>query len=333
MNLTFGTEGCQFLSEQRVCRRHIRGFLEPALLLLLHLGDSYGYDLCASLGSFGLGNIDPSLVYRMLRELETANLVDSQWQTEPTLGPARRVYRITEVGEIHLDAWLKDLRQTDQALHYFFQVYDCRKLAGQQPSDSAQGRAVDIADISESKITNEAGGKDEMNRIAVSSEGHDLDAAVNPVFGRCAVYVFVDLDTLEFEAVDNPAAGGGGGAGIQAAQFIIERGARAALTGNVGPNAFEVFKAANLPVYMVEPGLTVRQAVERFKQGKLQTAASANVRAHAGMARGQKGKTVALTAEKDAERNAEIEQLKQTAAELRRQLAEVMTRIEKLEES
>jgi len=122
-------------------------------------------------------------------------------------------------------------------------------------------------------------------RIVVTANGADLDAPASPVFGRCPTYVFVDTETMQFEAVDNPAVTAGGGAGIQAAQFVIERGAQAVVTGNAGPNAFNVFQAANVPVYLFGGG-TVREAVEAYKAGKLQSVAGANVQAGMGMGRG-----------------------------------------------
>ena len=52
-------------------------------------------------------------------------------------------------------------------------------------------------------------------RIVVTSEGNGLSAEASQVFGRCPMYIFVDTDTLEFEAVPNPAMSAAGGAGIQ----------------------------------------------------------------------------------------------------------------------
>jgi predicted Fe-Mo cluster-binding NifX family protein len=124
-------------------------------------------------------------------------------------------------------------------------------------------------------------------RIAVTANGTDLDAPVSPVFGRCSTYVLVDTETMEYETIANPAVASGGGAGIQAAQFIVERGAEAVVTGNVGPNAFGVFKAAGAPVFLNKGG-TVRQAVEACRKGLLPSASDATVAAHAGMGRGSK---------------------------------------------
>jgi len=110
-------------------------------------------------------------------------------------------------------------------------------------------------------------------KIAVSSMAHELDSPVSPNFGRCPVYAFVDLETMELKAVDNPAANAPGGAGIQAARFVIDQGAQALVTGRVGPNAMDVFQASDFPVYLFEGG-TVRAAAEQMKAGTLQQASA-----------------------------------------------------------
>ena len=123
-------------------------------------------------------------------------------------------------------------------------------------------------------------------KIVVSAQGDNLEAPASPVFGRCPTYVFVDTETLEFEAIPNPAMNQAGGAGIQAAQFVVSQGAQAVLTGNLGPNAFGVLKAAGVPGYLVGEG-TVRQALEAYQAGQLRPMAGANVASKAGMGMGR----------------------------------------------
>jgi len=122
-------------------------------------------------------------------------------------------------------------------------------------------------------------------KIAVTANGADLDAPASPIFGRCPTYILVDTETMQYEAIANPAVSAGGGAGVQAAQFVIERGAQAVVTGNVGPNAFGVFRAGGIPVYLFKEG-TVQQAVKACKSGLLSSINDATVSAHAGMGRG-----------------------------------------------
>lgn len=191
-------------------------------------------------------------------------------------------------------------------------------------------------------------------RIVVTTSGAHLDAPISPIFGRCPIYLFVDTETLAYEALENPAISAPSGAGIQAAQFVVEGGARALLTGNIGPNAANALQAADVPVYQIFEG-TVRQAVEMFRQGRLNLTGGANVPSHSGMrggrgmgmargmgmgrgmGRGAYGQAIspnppAPLPDAPASSQDEIAYLRQTADELRRQLNEVTERLEKLEE-
>ena len=125
-------------------------------------------------------------------------------------------------------------------------------------------------------------------KIVVTANGDTLDAPLSPIFGRCPTYIFVETDDLQYEAVSNPAISAAGGAGIQAAQFIAQRGVEAVLTGNVGPNAFGVLRSAGVQVYLASGG-SVRDAIQAFGQGKLQPVGGANVAAHTGMRGGMGG--------------------------------------------
>ena len=177
-------------------------------------------------------------------------------------------------------------------------------------------------------------------KIVVTANGTDLDAMASPAFGRCPIYIFVDTETMAFEAVENPAMGAPGGAGIQAAQFVVERGAQAVITGNAGPNAFNVLQPAEVPVYLFGGG-TVRQAVEAYKAGQLSATGGASARAHAGMGgmgmgRGM-GRSAAVPptppappAASAVSREEEIAALKDLSGGLRKQLAEVMERLDRL---
>jgi predicted Fe-Mo cluster-binding NifX family protein len=172
-------------------------------------------------------------------------------------------------------------------------------------------------------------------KIAISSQGETLDAPASPVFGRCPTYLFVELETMEFKALPNPAVSQGGGAGIQAAQFVVNQGATAILSGNLGPNAFDVLQAAGVPGYLVPEG-TVRQAVEAYKAGQLQPMAGPNVGAHAAMRGGGRGmgwgqQTVA-SPKPAVDKQNELAELRETLKGLRQQLAATMEKIEKLEE-
>jgi predicted Fe-Mo cluster-binding NifX family protein len=119
-------------------------------------------------------------------------------------------------------------------------------------------------------------------KVAVTAVEPQLDAQVDPRFGRCPCFLIVETDDLSFEAVGNANQGLGQGAGIQSARFMAERGVQCVLTGNCGPNAHQALSAAGIGVVVGCAG-TVRQVVEQFKAGQLKPAAAANVPGHSGL--------------------------------------------------
>jgi poly-beta-hydroxybutyrate-responsive repressor len=102
----------------------------PADLLLLRGDATHGYNLLEELRQFGFapGTVDASVVYRILREMEDAGWVSSQWDTAGS-GPPRRVYNLTPDGEEYLAAWINDLRCTRDELDKFIETYT-RQEAG-----------------------------------------------------------------------------------------------------------------------------------------------------------------------------------------------------------
>jgi len=97
--------------------------LEPALLLLLHYGPAHGYTLLEQLGEFGLGDLNSSAIYRMLRDMEEKGWVTSTWDEEQAQGPPRRVYRLTALGDEVLVLWTQDLEESRKNIDYLLGAY------------------------------------------------------------------------------------------------------------------------------------------------------------------------------------------------------------------
>lgn len=118
-------------------------------------------------------------------------------------------------------------------------------------------------------------------KVAVTAGEPSLDAAVDPRFGRCACFLIVETDDLTFEAVENPNLVLGGGAGIQSAQLMSEKGVAFVLTGNCGPNAYRTLAAAGIEIITGCSG-SVREVVAQFQAGGLSATAGPNVAGHFG---------------------------------------------------
>jgi len=119
-------------------------------------------------------------------------------------------------------------------------------------------------------------------KIAITGTAPNLDAKVDPRFGRCPYFLVVETDDASFEAVENQSVSLGGGAGIQSAQLMASKGVQTVLTGNCGPNAYQTLAAVGIAV-IVGCGGTVADAVEQFKAGQLNAATEPSVPGKSGL--------------------------------------------------
>ena len=105
-------------------------------------------------------------------------------------------------------------------------------------------------------------------KLIVPVESKSLDVPVCPSFGRTPLYVSFDTETGNHEFLDNSAATSQGGAGIKAAQMLVDHGAKAVITYRCGDNAAQVLNAAKIEMYKAQDG-SVSENIEKFKSGKL----------------------------------------------------------------
>ncbi len=119
-------------------------------------------------------------------------------------------------------------------------------------------------------------------RICVTSQGDNLDSQVDPRFGRCQYFIFIDTDNLDSEAIKNPNVEAMGGAGIQSGQLVSGKQVKAVLTGNVGPNAFQTLQAAGVEVVTGASG-SVKEAVEKYRKGEFKSTQGPSVGPKFGM--------------------------------------------------
>ena len=119
-------------------------------------------------------------------------------------------------------------------------------------------------------------------KLCVSSTGKDVDADVDPRFGRCHYFLIIDTETMKIDVISNESIMTSGGAGIQAAQMVAKTGAKTVVTGNIGPNAFQTLEAAEIKVITGTYG-TIKEVVEKYKKGELNETKAPNVDSHSGI--------------------------------------------------
>lgn len=118
-------------------------------------------------------------------------------------------------------------------------------------------------------------------KIAVSATGKNKDSHLERRFGRCDYFIIYDTETGDYNAISNKGASSGGGAGIAAASQVIEEDVSVVITGNLGPNAFELIEKAGIKAYSCE-ALPVDKAVDLLQNNKLSVISTAG-NAHHGL--------------------------------------------------
>lgn len=131
-------------------------------------------------------------------------------------------------------------------------------------------------------------------KIAVSSKGNEVGSLLDARFGRCDYYAIYDTEEGKWGFLQNPGALEGSGAGVKAAQFLIEKGIDVLLTGNLGPNATNILGSAGVKAYAL-PEVSLEEALKMYQQEEGRPITEATVDSHAGLVRSDETKKVDIT--------------------------------------
>lgn len=119
-------------------------------------------------------------------------------------------------------------------------------------------------------------------KICISACGKDPESEVDPQFGRCNYFLIIDPDAGSVLSIKNPGLKAQNGAGIRAAETIVDEGVNTLLTGIVGPNSFSVLSEAGIEIYSGVRG-TVSSSLREYQSGKLPILKSPNASNHSSM--------------------------------------------------
>ncbi|WP_410507952.1 NifB/NifX family molybdenum-iron cluster-binding protein [Methanosarcina hadiensis] len=119
-------------------------------------------------------------------------------------------------------------------------------------------------------------------KICISACGKDPESEVDPQFGRCNYFLIIDPNAGSVSSIKNPGLKAQNGAGIRAAETIVDKGVNTLLTGIVGPNSFSVLSEAGIEIYSGARG-TVSFSLREYQSGKLPILKSPNASSHSSM--------------------------------------------------
>ncbi|MDO9546139.1 MAG: NifB/NifX family molybdenum-iron cluster-binding protein [Pelolinea sp.] len=121
-----------------------------------------------------------------------------------------------------------------------------------------------------------------MNIAITLSDNKGLDSTLSSVFARCPFYMLIDPETKIFTIEENPAQNASGGAGIKAAQWMIDKEVSGVISGSVGPKAHDVLSSAKIPAFKSK-GESIEETLKAYLGKELESFFEPNVDAHSGI--------------------------------------------------
>jgi len=136
----------------------------------------------------------------------------------------------------------------------------CRRQMGRGQVQSS----VKQAEREQKVVSN--GGK-EM-KIAIPVDDKSMASTVCVSFGRAPYFLIYDVESKTSEFLENTAAASAGGAGVRAAQFLVDKNVVAVLTPRCGENAASVLQAAGIKLYKTD-SVSIEGSIDSFVKEKL----------------------------------------------------------------
>jgi len=107
-----------------------------------------------------------------------------------------------------------------------------------------------------------------LMKIVIPVDAKTLESNICASFGRAPYFLIYDTETKESVFINNSAAASTGGAGIKAAQTIVDNNANALLTPRCGQNAADVLKSADIKIFKTT-STSVKDNIASYIDGKL----------------------------------------------------------------
>lgn len=199
------------------------------------------------------------IIIMTVDEYETIRLIDKENFSQEECGAYMNIARAT-VQQIYTSARKKLAEALVEGLILKIEGGDYQLCDGKEAYCNCGG----CCKHKNQKLHLNEGGR--KMKFAIPLDENKKDVCIT--FARAPFMMFFDEEAGITEVVENPAAQAEGGAGIKAAQFIVDNGANVLITVRCGENAAEVFKAADVKIYKSD-GKTAEENITAYKENKL----------------------------------------------------------------
>lgn len=106
-------------------------------------------------------------------------------------------------------------------------------------------------------------------KIGISANGKNKEDLLEIHFGRCEYFQVYDLESNTSKVVENKGILASGGAGIAAANQMIDEGIDVIISGSLGPNAFKLISKAGIKSYKCDE-IPIKDVLIKYSNNDLE---------------------------------------------------------------
>lgn len=111
-----------------------------------------------------------------------------------------------------------------------------------------------------------------LQTVAITATETSARSDMDHHFGRCRFFLIAEGERIR--VVENTARDASEGAGVKAAQLMIDNGVEVVITGSLGPKASKVLEEAGIRSHVGVSG-DITDVLERYREGRLETSSEA----------------------------------------------------------
>jgi len=106
-------------------------------------------------------------------------------------------------------------------------------------------------------------------KILIPTNEENIKGGICDSFGRAPYFMIIDTQASEEKFIENPGASSSSGAGIKAAQAVVDTKVTALITPRLGKNAADVITAGTITIYKSQSE-DIRENIQLYKDKKLE---------------------------------------------------------------
>jgi predicted Fe-Mo cluster-binding NifX family protein len=107
-------------------------------------------------------------------------------------------------------------------------------------------------------------------KVAIGLEENSYESQVDRRFGRASFFILIDIESNDYEIIENEAKDEATGAGLKVVKNLMSLGVDEIIAGEIGPKAAVLIEEFDIPTYKLGELKSVDEVLKNYKENKLE---------------------------------------------------------------